>query len=219
MTPSPASGAVTVLIVEDQPVIRLGIRTALETVPDFRVVAEAGTADMAFKYLADLRPSAAVIDVSLPDLNGIDLARKIHMRLPEFPILIYSGFTQPVHARRALKAGACGFVTKDEPLDILVNGLRSVANHIRFIGPTTRERMRVMSPPSAFDRVVELSPKLAQVFRYVTQGLSTRDICDRTNTKAKTVETQRADIRKRLGLDSESFHRFVMEWVACGPDG
>jgi DNA-binding NarL/FixJ family response regulator len=212
-----------VLLVDDHPFMREGLRGRLEMEKDIVVCAEAGTAAEAMKVVErEERLQAVITDLSLPGTCGLDLIRDIKLCRPALPVLVLSMHDERIYAERALRAGARGYIMKQERPELLITGLRAVLRGEMFVSPemaSTLLHTFVNGAPRAGDRVgVErLSNREIQVFEAIGGGLSTREISERLHLSAKTIETYRMHIKRKLGLASgHSLMHAAIHWVTGG---
>lgn len=212
---------VRILLVDDHPIIRQGLRQLIALEPDLKVCGEAESASEAFRALKSLVPDLAVIDISLKDSNGIDLVRDAHTHYPNLAILVLSMHNEGVYAERVLRAGASGYITKDEAIERFVLAIRKVlAGEVYLtdkLASSLLSRM-VTSPTRKTTGVDDLSNRELQVFDLIGQGLNTRGIADRLHVSPKTVESHRENIKKKLRLaDAAKLLRQAVIWhESCG---
>ncbi len=185
------------LLVDDHPVVCSGYRRYLEAVADIEVVAEAGTGAEAYRLIAVLRPDVIVFDLSLPDVSGIELLRRICRRDRGARVLVFTMHENTLLMRRALQAGALGYLCKRHGPAILVEAVRRVAAGETFLDPhlaTRREKA-----PDALQR---LTPREFEVFQLLAQGRSVAEIARLLHLSRKTVGVHQTRILKKLGLDN-----------------
>lgn len=206
MTPSPskpAPGAVKVLIVDDHPITREGLAIRLAREPGLCVCGEAADVPGALRAATDTAPDLAIIDVSLKGGCGIDLVERLHDRSPEVKLLVWSMYPDALYARRAVRAGANGYVNKEQAPDVLVAAIRHVLRGGVFLSPETTQRfLREFGHTGGPlpDPVAALSNRELQVFRSLGAGLGTQEIAERLHLSPKTVETYQARLRAKLGV-------------------
>jgi DNA-binding NarL/FixJ family response regulator len=209
-----------ILIVDDHPIVRLGIRQMLAADPGLAVCGEAGTAAAACELVETCKPDLALIDLTLERGNGLELIRSIHARAPQVRVLVLSMHDEALFAERALRAGARGYIMKQEAIDGLVHAIREVLNGRRFISRPLSQRMLERldpNPPSAESdegRLGNLTDRELEVFELIGRGFSTSVIAERLNVSVKTVETYRSNIRSKLDLESAvDLVRFATAWT------
>jgi DNA-binding NarL/FixJ family response regulator len=212
-----ATAPARILIVDDHPVVRLGLRRAIEDSPTLTVCCEADSEAAALASLRRSRPDMAVVDLSLGQGNGLDLIRQLHDAVPDLPVLVLSIHDEALFAERALKAGARGYVMKQEPLERLVEAIgRVLAGQIAVserIAQTVLERM-VHEPPAPAGRLGGLTDREFEVFELIGRGLGTATIARDLGVSVKTIETYRSNIKTKLGLnDANGLTRYATSWV------
>lgn len=191
---------ITVLLVDDHAVVREGYRRLLERAVDIVVVGEAADADGACEQWEALRPQVTVMDISLPGHSGIEATRRILSVSPGARILVFSMHEDVVYARRALQAGAHGYLSKAGAPDTLVEAVRRVAAGQRYIDP--RVAGELASEEGSGAGPDALTPREFEVLRLLVRGLGVRDIAEQLGVSAKTVANQQSVIRQKLRADT-----------------
>jgi DNA-binding NarL/FixJ family response regulator len=207
-----------VLIVDDHPVVRYGLVQMLSGEPDFEVCGEAASAQEALALVARHEPDVAVVDISLRGTNGIELVKQIHAIHPEARILVSSMHDEKLFAERALRAGANGYINKQVAITEMVGAIRRVLSGKVYLSAPMTERMieRAAGLESDGSRsaVQRLSDRELEVFSLLGDGLSTREVAQRLNLSVKTIETHRAQIKRKLGLrNSTELVQRAVEWT------
>lgn len=206
-----------VLIVDDRPIVRLGLRRLLETSPDLWVCGEAESVDEAVAMLATHPAGVAIVDFSLGDGTGLELIGRLQAARPGLPVLVMSNHDEHVFAERALRAGARGYVAKREPLEVVLVAVRAVLAGRIHVGERISQRILETvhgGAPATSDPLSGLTDRELQVFELVGRGVSTSDIADRLRVSVKTIETYRANIKTKLGLASASeLVRYASSWT------
>jgi two-component system response regulator NreC len=198
-------GAVNVLLVDDHAVVRQGLRRLLESDPDIEVVGEASDGRRATDMAERLRPNVVVMDISLPELNGIEATREIMRRHAGANVLILSMHSDEVFVRQSLKAGARGYLLKDaEALD-LQKAVKVVGQGGSFFSPAASNVLLGSYLSEAHARQVEddlalLSDREREVLQGVAEGKTNKEIATRFSVNVHTVETHRRVIMEKLGL-------------------
>ena len=197
---SPAAPC-TVLLVDDHAVVREGYRRLLERQGDVVVIGEAADAAGAQRLAETLSPQVIVMDISLPDTSGIEATRRLLARNPATRVLVFSMHEEPIFARRALQAGACGYVTKASAPDVLLEAVRWVAQGRRYLSAgiaadlAAAEALQSASPDALSSREFEILGLLAR-------GHSIPQIARVMGLSPKTVANHQSVIRQKLGADS-----------------
>ncbi len=177
-----------ILVVDDHPLFRAGVVTALQSEPDLEVCGEANNAATARALAAELRPDAAVVDLMLQNDDGLKLVRELRSDLPALRIVVLSMLEAAVYRPKAMQAGANFFVSK-------IEGPAAIVSALRQPGAATR-------PPRNADahELAALSERELQVFIQLGQGRSTQEIAAALNVSVKTIESHRENIKGKLGL-------------------
>jgi DNA-binding NarL/FixJ family response regulator len=207
-----------VLIVDDHPLFRRGIISIIEEAPEFALCCEAGSLESALQEVRAKHPDVAVVDVSLPGPNGIELVRRIGALQPKLNVLVMSMHDELIYAIQALRAGAKGYLLKSEATENLITALRAVIGGNVYVSPSFRERLALAGMdangnpvPSAVDK---LTTREREVFELFGRGFGTQRVAEELKLSVKTIETHRMHIQDKLGgCDSPSFVRKAIDWV------
>jgi two-component system nitrate/nitrite response regulator NarL len=193
---------VRLMLVDDHPLVRDGLRARLEAVPGLRVVAEADTASSALTQAADHTPDLVLMDIALRNESGIDITRALLAQVPALRVLVLSMFDNPAYVSEAQRAGAVGYVLKDSPAEAIVQAIHTV------MGGGTVWPQRTQADSSG----PHLTPREREVLGLVAEGLSCKLIGERLGMGVRTVETHRTHLRRKLNLDSPAaLIRYAME--------
>jgi DNA-binding NarL/FixJ family response regulator len=211
MTPPAKSGkakATRVLLVDDHPVVRDGFAEVINREPDLTVCAAAEDRAGALQAIETSGPNLVVIDLTLKNSSGMELIKDIHARWPDLQILVVSMHNENLYAERVLRAGARGYITKQQATRDILQAIRRVLNGGVYLNETTGAAVlaRLASKPQAEeDAVLDLlTDRELQVFDLTGQGFNTREISNQLHIDMKTVETYRLRIREKLNLESSS---------------
>ena len=196
--PVPAP-TIRLLLVDDHPLVRDGLRARLEVVPGFEVVGEAGNADEAQARMAALRPSLVLMDVGMKDVNGIDLTAMLLAREPALQVLMLSMYDNPEYVQRAMQAGARGYVLKDAPASEIIAAIEAVAGGGTFLSPAVSKRLFRNQAPRPL-----LSSRESQILSALARGLSSKQIAREMDVSVRTVETHRQSIKRKLSLEGQA---------------
>jgi DNA-binding NarL/FixJ family response regulator len=194
---------IRVLVVDDQAMVRAGFRLLLADEPDIEVVAEASNGVQAVSEAARCQPHVVLMDIRMPELDGLEATRRILAADPESRILILTTFDLDEYVYRALQAGASGFVLKDDPPEQLIAAVRTVAGGDALLSPSVTRRVisqftRVhQQPPKAMET---LTPRELDVFRLITRGLSNAEIGRELFISDTTVKTHVTRLLQKLDL-------------------
>ncbi len=208
-------GKRTVLIVDDHPIVRQGLTQLISQESDLEVVGEADDVRSAIEAARKLAPDAVIVDLMLKDSSGIELIKDIKAGNPGARILVVSMHDEAVYAERALRAGAHGYIMKQEATKEVLNALRKVLADEVYVSDEFVSRMlrRMVGggPSYGIDR---LSDRELEVFGWIGHGLSVGEIAERLKVSPKTVETYRAHIKEKLGLTSATdVLRVAVSWL------
>jgi DNA-binding NarL/FixJ family response regulator len=207
-----------VLIVDDHPAVREALAIRIGRQRDLEVGGEAADMNEALRLIADVQPDVAVIDISLKTGNGIDLIKRIKDRDDHVRILVWSMHSESLYAERVLRAGALGYINKDQATDKIVEAIRRVQEGKVWLSEAMTERIlqrtvarRAEVPHSPLDA---LADRELEVFHLIGQGVKTADIAERLHLSVKTVETYRDRIRQKLDLnDGTELAHYATQWV------
>jgi DNA-binding NarL/FixJ family response regulator len=194
-----------VFIADDHPVVRQGIRQIVASTDDIKVVDEATTGHEALERLAASTCDLVLLDLSLPDIDGLDLLKQLKREHPRRPILILTMHSEDQFALRALKAGASGYLTKESAPGELVDAVRKVVAGGRYISQRLAETLAAHLGPDAEKPAHErLSDREYQVLRLIAAGRSTRDISAQLALSMKTISTYRARLLDKMGMKTSA---------------
>jgi DNA-binding NarL/FixJ family response regulator len=205
-----------VVIVDDHPIVRQGLAQLISQESDLEVVGEADDAEAALSALDRLSPDAVMVDIVLKDSSGIDLIREIKARRPDARVLVVSMHDEAVYAERAIRAGAHGYIMKQEATNDVLIALRKVLAGDVYVSEQVVSRMlrRMVGGAAPSDGIESLSDRELEVFQAIGQGLSVAEIAERLKVSPKTVDSFRAHIKEKLGLASSSdVLRLAVSWL------
>ncbi|MBI4277581.1 MAG: response regulator transcription factor [Armatimonadetes bacterium] len=211
---------VRVLLAEDHTLVRAGIRALLHNLPEVEVVAEAGDGREALRLTESLRPDLVLMDVALPEMNGLEAAARITKEFPTVRVVILSMYANEEYVWRALRAGVAGYLLKDAATTELELAVTAVMRGETYLSPQISKYLteyirRVDSGSSPLDR---LTPRQREVLQLIAEGHSTRDIAKRLHLSVKTVETHRAQLMERLDIrDVAGLVRYAIQMGLVTP--
>jgi DNA-binding NarL/FixJ family response regulator len=210
-----------VMLVDDHAMLRHGMEMLINREPDMEVSAEVGDAEEALAILkAYHQPDIILMDVSLKTHSGFELTRKVRSVMPKMPVLVVSMHDEAVYAERALRAGAQGYVMKQEPGKVLVNAIREVLKGNLFLNRQIQARLlkRIATGNSDSQSLIStLTPAEFEVLHLIGAGHSSQQIASLLNRSIKTVDSHRYNIRIKLNLkDAPELIRFAIKWVSEG---
>jgi DNA-binding NarL/FixJ family response regulator len=195
-----------IVVVDDHAVVRRGVRALLESRTDWEVVAEATTGREALDAVKRHRPEIVVMDISLPELNGLEATRQIVQESPQTEVLVLTMHHSEELAREVLKAGARGYVLKSDADESLITAVDALRQHKPFLTSGVTEFMldgflRDMSVPDLSTRD-SVTPREREIIQLLTEGLSNKEAAARLGISVKTIEAHRANIMRKLRLRS-----------------
>lgn len=207
-----------VLIVDDHPAVRLALANTINGAHDLEVCGEAASGTEALAIIARTNPDAAVIDISLEDVHGLDLIETIRAQYPNLQVVVFSMYDESVYAERALRAGAAGYVMKNEPTHTVLQALRTVAQGEVYVSGRMAARMLnnlVAGRTSVSTVGVDtLTDREMAVFQMLGEGYSVEDISNRLHLARKTVEHHRRNARDKLGFGSTAeLLTYAVQWM------
>ena len=206
-----------VFLVDDHPVLRKGLVRLIDSKPGFLVCGEASTAVDAMTAIRDLRPDLVVADIGLPGASGIELTKTIRSELPDIPVLILSMHEEALYATRALRAGATGYIVKQDAIDNIAAALQDTLDGKRYLSSGIAQQLQQdgedEQPCSSHDLVNLLTDRELEIFELIGKGRDVREISKALNVSPKTVETHRTNIKEKLKLkNSRQVARIALLW-------
>jgi DNA-binding NarL/FixJ family response regulator len=195
-----------ILIADDHPVFRTGVRELLDRENDMEIIGEAKDGEEAVSMARELKPDVVVMDIIMPNLNGIEATKQIKTALPGAAVLLLSGYDYESYVLAALKAGAAGFVSKEARSSELLNAIRTVQVGERMLDQTIAYKIlsRLISTDEGTPRVVldELHKRELEVLRLAAKGMSNKDIAQELVISERTVQSHFANIFRKLDVGS-----------------
>jgi DNA-binding NarL/FixJ family response regulator len=213
-----ASPPARILLVDDHPTFRRGLASAIAEHADLGVCGEAEDAQKALDAMRRLKPDIAIVDISLPGANGIELIKQMVAEQPALAFLVLSMHDETYFALRALRAGAKGYVMKAEAPSEIIAAIRKIRRGELYVSPRLGDRLlfrAIQSLEEGTGTLVDrFSDRELEVFQLLGKGLGTREIAETLHLSAKTVETHRAHLKEKLGCQGSSeVVRFAIDWV------
>jgi DNA-binding NarL/FixJ family response regulator len=217
MASPPSRPTTRVLVVDDHPLIRAGIRQMISADGAIAICAEAESAEEALRLAQSNNPDLAIVDLALESGNGLDLTRALREAVPDMRVLVLSMHDENLFAERALRAGAHGYIMKREAIEGLINAIREVMAGRLFVSREMSQRLIERAGrmgPSLADPINSLTDRELEVLQLIGQGLNTADIADRLALSGKTIETYRSNIKTKLNLkDATELIRYAAAWT------
>lgn len=204
------------LVVDDHPIVRQGLERLIADEPDLEVAGAVATSDEALQYIDHHEVDFVLLDIGLKQGSGLDLIDHIRARREDLPILVLSMHQERFYAERVLRAGAQGYVMKQNDPAEIVPAIRRILDGDLYLSPTLADELVRRAVEGGEDRrslTEQLSDREAEVVRFIGEGHSTREIAEELNLSVKTIESYRANVKRKLGLRSGSeLARFAYDW-------
>ncbi|MEO8151840.1 MAG: response regulator transcription factor [Rhizobacter sp.] len=194
-----SNSPIRLMIVDDHPLVREGLKARLSSVADFEVVAEAPDAETALALLATIQTNIVLMDIGMKSVNGIELTRIVTQRHPDVAVLILSMYDNPEYVSQAMQAGAKGYVLKDAPSSQIVSAIHSVATGGTFLSPAIAD---VLFSPKSPER--SLSMREQEILSFLARGQSSKHIAKHLDISVRTVESHRQNIKRKLNIDGQA---------------
>src|SRR5436305_545224 len=207
-----------IIIVDDHPLFRKGLEQLINSSEDgFRICGEAGDAAEGMTTIRQLKPELVIVDLSLPGANGIELVKNIRAEFPKLPVLILSMHDESLYALRALRAGAQGYVMKQEALENVIVAIREVLAGRPYLSSQMSAKLitSFASGSTQANPTDKLSDRELEILELIGKGRDVHEISDALHISRKTVETHRAHIKEKLNLkNAREVNRFAAQWIA-----
>ncbi|MBA6263792.1 response regulator transcription factor [Colwellia sp. Bg11-12] len=192
-----------VFIVDDHELVRQGLRQLIDGEVDLKLCGEASNVDEALKMRSLINPDVAIVDISLPDGNGLDLIKKLHYWKPQMQIIALSMHDDELYAERAINNGASGYINKQDSAQKLLLGIREVIKNQIFVKPEIAKNLQSHHLLDEKNNILtKLTDRELQVFESISKGMKTKDIANNLKLSVKTIETHRRHIKDKLSLTS-----------------
>ncbi|EHR73508.1 response regulator containing a CheY-like receiver domain and an HTH DNA-binding domain [Burkholderiales bacterium JOSHI_001] len=190
-----------VLLADDHALVRQGLRALIDAMPDAEVIAEASNGHEALAAARRLDPDVALLDIAMPQLNGIETAARLSQECPRTKVVMLSMHTTAQYVTAAIRAGALGYVIKDAAVDDLAQALREAAQGRSYVSVSVSGHLvQALQRPSVTPGLDQLSSRQREILQMIAEGHSTRGIGELLHISPKTVETHRAELMRRLGI-------------------
>jgi DNA-binding NarL/FixJ family response regulator len=219
VAPGKTNGIARILIVDDHPVLRAGLSRLINSKAGFSVCGEAGDAAGGLELVRSLKPNLVIVDITLPGASGLVLTKNIRTEFPKTPVLVLSMHEEVLYAVRALRAGAAGYIIKQDAIDNIATALRQVLDGERYVSPSIAGQMIAKSgvelaSGDGGDPTAVLSDRELEILELIGRGQEVRDIAKELALSPKTVEAHRAHIKSKLNLqNARQVARFAVQWV------
>lgn len=207
-----------VLIVDDHPIVRQGLVQLINQESGLMACGEAENAHAALDIIGSTKPDIAVIDISLKSMNGIELLKNLKIQYPKLPVLVLSMHDESLFAERALRAGAKGYIMKQEPPEKLVGAIHKVLGGEIYVSDKMGVKMLHQfvdgRPDGGGSSLERLSDRELEVFQLIGKGMGTRQIAETLHLSVKTIESYREHIKRKMHLSSGSeLVQHAVQWV------
>jgi DNA-binding NarL/FixJ family response regulator len=190
------STQVRLALVDDHTLVRDGIKALLSVIPTVTVVGEAENGADAMEMVEHCNPDLLLVDINLPDINGLELTRKIRDRFPTLKVLVLSMYDSKEYVSESLRSGASGYVLKNAPSREIVAAIEAIKNGGTFYSAEIAQKLLLDD-----GAINELTPRESQVLYKITQGLNNKEMARELDISVRTVETHRLSIRRKLNID------------------
>jgi DNA-binding NarL/FixJ family response regulator len=215
---APVSTKLKVLLVDDHPITRQGMKALVNQQPNLEVIGEADNAPYAIELVGKLQPDLAIVDIALKTTNGIELTKNIKVQAPNLPVLIVSMHDEGLYAERALRAGAMGYLMKQEASDKIIQAINRLLQGEIYLSDKIKEKMLHRFVNKKGDNMVfsidTLSDREMEVFQLIGNGYSTRQIAQKLNLSSKTIDSYREHLKLKLNLESGAeLVRHAIQWA------
>ncbi len=196
----------TVVLADDHPALRVGLRRVLEDTGEFCVAGEVESAASLLEMVAELKPDLVVMDLRISGTCAFDTIRAIRQDVPQTAVVVFSSWDDAKHVRRALRAGAVGYLLKNGALDEIVRAIRLTADGQSYISPQISEHVvqAILQDDETDAALAGLTQREREVLRLVAEGYSSRQIASALGVSPKTIETHRARMMSKLGIHKSS---------------
>ncbi len=194
---------IRITLTDDHPLVLAGMKALLQAVDDIEIVGEATDGQTALDIIRQVTPDIAILDISLPGISGLEVARTVATQLPQVRLLALTVHEDHAYVQPMLQAGARGYLLKRSAADELERAVRAIASGGLYLDPAIAEKALPSSAgahPSAETTASELTPRESEVLRFIAQGFSNKEIAGQLNISIKTVETYKARAVEKLGL-------------------
>lgn len=206
-----------ILIVDDHPLVREALSTRIALQPDMEVCGDAASESEAIALVCQTVPDLVLVDISLKSGHGLDLVKQIKLKHPSVKTLVISGYQESLYAERSLRAGAMGYLNKQESNEKVIEAIRTVLRGERFVSVDLSRRLinqslqgvNVMKTPTE-----RLTNRELEIFRMIGEGLSSSTIAEQLFLSSHTIDTHRDNIKRKLGLSNAAeLSRSAVQWL------
>lgn len=207
-----------VLLVDDHPVLRKGLVRLIDSKDGFSVCGEASTATEGMMMIREINPDLVIVDIGLPGTSGIELTKTIRAEFPKLPVLVLSMHEEALYATRALRAGAMGYIVKQDAIDNIAVALQEALAGRRYLSPVIADQLKDRGSESDAanddDPITRLTDRELEIFELIGKGREVKEISEALGVSPKTVETHRTNIKEKLKLkNARQVARMAVQWL------
>jgi two-component system invasion response regulator UvrY len=197
-------GQISIMLVDDHAVVRMGFKMLLESDTDLKVIAEAENGETAIKYYVEHKPNVVVMDITMPGMGGIEAIERILAKDSSAKILVLSAHEDSVHPKRVLNAGAMGYLTKRSAAEELIKAIRTIATGKKYIEASVAQQMAIQQLSGDQSPVDVLSEREFEVFMSLARGKTTNEIAESLFLSPRTVGTHLYNIKQKLNANNSA---------------
>jgi len=190
---------ITILVVDDHPIVRAGCRQLIQQIPSANVV-EAETGEDGYRLFQEIYPDMVLLDITLPGIGGLEILRKMRANRENAKVLMFSMHEDPVFASRAMQAGARGYITKNNAADHLVEAVQKVLDGKTYLSPDTAQQLAMLNVGAETSQLSDLSRRELEILRLLGEGKSMTEIADLLGISYKTVANNLTQIKSKLSI-------------------
>ncbi len=191
--------AITILVIDDHPIVRAGCRQLIQQIPDAKVV-EAETGEEGYQLFQQIYPDMVLLDITLPGIGGLEILRKIKANKADAKVLMFSMHEDPVFASRAMQTGAKGYITKNNAADHLVEAIQKVLDGKTYLSPDTAQQLAMLNIGAETSQLSDLSRRELEILRLLGEGKSMSEIAKVLGISYKTVANNLTQIKSKLDI-------------------
>ncbi len=208
---------VKIVLVDDHPLVRLGVRLQLSTCADLQVCGEGDSNSDTLKLVEQHQPDLLILDIALKDGLAVQAVKQVKSRYPGVKVLVLSGFEESLYGERVLRAGASGYLNKQEAANELLKAVRTVLQGNRYVSADLSRRLisrALGNVESVKEPVEQLTDRELEVFQLIGQGMTSSLIASRLHLSTHTIDSHRENIKRKLGAkDGAELNRKAVQWV------
>lgn len=209
-----------IILVDDHPIVRRGLKELIEEENDMEVCGEADDTKTGWELIKKLKPDLAIVDIFFKEADDLEFIRGITKRRPDFPVLVVSMYNENIYAERALRAGAKGYIMKEQATEKVIEGIRQVLNGEVYISENLSKHIiskiygSGTEPGEDSSPINILSDRELEVFKFIGKGFTIKEIGQRLNLSMKTIETYRKTMRKKLDISGiPELNKYAIFWT------